>query len=92
MNMPVEQAIPVLKRGLQDVVPFAETAGVNILVEALASKMTNVINTLQEAQEFTSGIGSPSISSMFDFHNCVDEEKSWHQLVKNILTLFSMSI
>ncbi len=81
VNMPIGQAITLLKRGLQDLAPFAETADVTILVEALASKMTNVINTLQEAQEFISGIESPSISSMFDFHNCDDEDKPWHQLI-----------
>lgn len=82
IDMPSEQALALLKDGLQELAPFAETAGVKILIEALSSKMTNVINTLQEAQELISGIGSPSILSMFDFHNCSDEEKPWHQLIE----------
>jgi sugar phosphate isomerase/epimerase len=81
LTMSSEHALTLLKEGLQQLAPFAETAGVKILVEALSSQMTNVINTLQEAREFVSAIGSPAISSMFDFHNCDDEQEPWHQLI-----------
>ena len=82
IDMPVEQALALLQEGLQQLAPFAEQAGVKILVEALSSKMTDTINTLQEAREFISRIGSPSISSMFDFNNCGDEHQSWSQLIE----------
>jgi sugar phosphate isomerase/epimerase len=83
IDMSSEQAVGLLKNGLQELAPFAEAASVKILVEALASKMTNVINTLQEAKECIFSIDSPSISSMFDFHNCGDETKPWHQLIED---------
>lgn len=82
LDRPPEQVIALLKEGLQELAPFAESAGVKMLIEPLPAKITNVINTLQEAKAFISEIGSPAISGIFDFHNCDDEHQSWEQLIE----------
>lgn len=77
-----EQATVLLKKGLQALVPFAESAGVKILIEPLPARITNILNTLEEAKALITELGSPSISGIFDFHNCEDEGQSWEQLIE----------
>ncbi|MEZ5354377.1 MAG: sugar phosphate isomerase/epimerase family protein [Bryobacteraceae bacterium] len=59
--------------GLAAVAPQAEARGVKILVEALSSDQSDIVNTLEAAVAIVRQIGSPAIQTMFDTHNTADE-------------------
>jgi sugar phosphate isomerase/epimerase len=67
---------------LAKVTPQAEQRGVRILVEALPSNQSDVINTLRVAMSIVDQIGSPAVQTMFDTHNAVDETEPHTELVK----------
>ena len=70
-----------LKR-LARVGPFAAEHRSVILLEALSSEATNVVDTIDEARAIVERIGSPGVGGMFDFHNVGDETLSWAQLIR----------
>lgn len=76
-----EAARASLIEGLAKLAPAAAAASVWILLEALPETATDVVNTLREAQEVIRAVGHPSVSGMFDFHNCRDETISWDCLI-----------
>lgn len=82
IGIPPEEAIGYIEEGLSKIAPYAAECRATILVEALPSKDTNVINTLKESRELIRSIDKPSIRGMFDFHNCVDETLSWPELIE----------
>jgi sugar phosphate isomerase/epimerase len=83
IGIPPEEAIGYLKEGLSKIAPYAAERGATILVEALSSKDTNVINTLDESRELIRSINNPGIGGMFDFHNCTDETRTWPELIED---------
>lgn len=83
IGIPAEKAVGFIKEGLSKIAPFAEECSAKILVEALPSKDTNVINTLKESRELIRNINKPSIGGMFDFHNCADETLTWSELIED---------
>ena len=56
--------------------------GSRILLEALDSNQTDIVNTLAEARALVEAIGSPGIGEMFDFHNVGDETDPWDALIR----------
>jgi sugar phosphate isomerase/epimerase len=76
-----EAARAVLVEGLAGLAPIAATASVRVLLEALPSAVTDVVNTLSEAREVIRAVGHPAVSGMFDFHNCRDETVPWDCLI-----------
>jgi sugar phosphate isomerase/epimerase len=76
------QATENLKNGLALVAPHAGERGCTILIEALPSKDTNVINTIEQAVKMVKEINHPAIQTMFDFHNALDEKEPSEALVK----------
>lgn len=68
--------------GLAAVAPHAFSRGVTLLVEALASDQTDVINTLEQAVAIVKSIGSPAVQTMFDVHNAADEKIPHTELVR----------
>jgi len=76
-----EEALSYFGEGLKAMARLAEGSDVKVLVEVLPSRVTDVVNTLREAKELIEEVGSPAIRSMFDFHNCDDEDKPWDQLI-----------
>jgi D-psicose/D-tagatose/L-ribulose 3-epimerase len=82
IGIPLQEAIGYLREGLSKIAPYATERGATILVEALSSKETNVINTLEESRELIRSINKPGISGMFDFHNCTDETRTWPELIE----------
>jgi D-psicose/D-tagatose/L-ribulose 3-epimerase len=60
--------------GLESVASHALERGVTVLIEALPRNQCDVILTLGEAAGIVQEIGSPSIQTMFDTHNAVDEK------------------
>lgn len=67
------EAVGIFTGELAKVAPQAEQRSVRILVEALPSNQSDVINTLAEAVSIVENIGSPAVQTMFDTHNAVDE-------------------
>ncbi len=78
----VAEATENFKTGLASVAPHAGDRGCTILIEALSSKETNVINTLGEAVKIVREIHHPAIQTMFDFHNTADEKEPAESLVR----------
>jgi sugar phosphate isomerase/epimerase len=68
-----EQATRHYVEGLAAVAPHAAGRGVTILVEALPKGQCDVVQTLDEAASIVREIDSPSVRTMFDTHNAVDE-------------------
>jgi D-psicose/D-tagatose/L-ribulose 3-epimerase len=67
--------------GLSSVADHVDGTGCRLLVEALPSELTDVVNTLEEARDVIDGIGELGIGGMFDFHNTNDERDSWDELI-----------
>ncbi len=76
------EATANFRAGLASVAPHAGERGVTILVEALPSKDTNVVNTLEQAVRLVEEINHPAVQTMFDFHNTYDEREPWDKLVQ----------
>ena len=81
VGMSVEEATERLIEGLKDLAPVAAKERVKILIEPLPAKITDVVNTLAQAESVIRRVGSPWISSLFDFHNCDDESLDWPGLI-----------
>jgi len=78
----VEQAKTYFAEGLESVADHAQNRGIEILIEPLGKRTTDVINTLSEASEMMERIHHPSIKMMFDFNNTVDESEPFDVLLK----------
>ena len=81
-GIPVEQAKKYFAEGLASVADHAQQRGIEILVEPLGKRTTDVINTLAEASEMTERINHPAIKMMFDFNNTVDETEPFEVLLR----------
>lgn len=82
VGIPPEEAVKYLREELAAVADFAVQCNSKVLLEALPSETTRVVNTLVEARKVIEEIDHPGISGMFDFHNCVDEESDWPTLIR----------
>jgi sugar phosphate isomerase/epimerase len=67
---------------LREVAPRAEAAGCAILVESLSPEQTDVVNSLADAVRLADSVGSPAVSSMFDFRNVSSESERWDTLLE----------
>ncbi len=81
-NNTVAEATENFKTGLASIAPHAGERGCTVLIEALSSKETNVVNTLGEAVRLVREINHPAIQTMFDFHNTADEKEPAETLVR----------
>jgi D-psicose/D-tagatose/L-ribulose 3-epimerase len=78
----VEQAKEHFAEGLLSVADHAQRRGIEILIEPLGKRTTDVINTLAEASEMMKHINHPAIRMMFDFNNTVDETEPFDVLLR----------
>ena len=78
----VEQAKKYFSDGLAAVADHAQQRGIEILVEPLGIRTTDVVNTLSEASQLTEQVNHPAIQMMFDFNNTVDETEPFDVLLK----------
>jgi D-psicose/D-tagatose/L-ribulose 3-epimerase len=78
----VQEALNNYIDGLAQVADHAQQHNVKILVEPLPANATDVVNTLSEAMYVVNKIGHPAISTMFDFHNTLDETEPLDALVR----------
>jgi D-psicose/D-tagatose/L-ribulose 3-epimerase len=76
------RATAIFTDELANVAPQAVQRGVRILVEALPSNQSDVVNTLSEAVGIVEAIGSPAVQTMFDTHNAIDETEPHTELIK----------
>ncbi len=74
---------------MQELEPFAKAASSIICLEALDRSQSNIINTISDTKEIIDTINSKHISSMFDFHNTVDETDSWEGLIRKHINIIS---
>jgi D-psicose/D-tagatose/L-ribulose 3-epimerase len=78
----VDEARKYLAEGLAGVADHAQARGVKILLESLDRNQTDVVNTLAEAAGITQEIHHPAIQTMFDFHNTLDEQEPFPDLIE----------
>jgi D-psicose/D-tagatose/L-ribulose 3-epimerase len=81
-DISVEQAKTYFAEGLESVADHAQWKGIEILIEPLGKRTTDVINTLAEASEMMKRINHPAIKMMFDFNNTVDETEPFDVLLR----------
>lgn len=86
-GMTAEQGAAILTEEFSALAPYAENAGVKLLIEALPAAETNVVNTLAEAAALVSSVGSPSVATMFDVHNAADETEPHEALIARYLPI-----
>ena len=83
----VEEATRRFEEGLASVCGHAMERGVTILVEALPSSQSDIVNTLAEAVRIVQDIASPAVRTMFDTHNAADETEPHAALVERYFDL-----
>jgi len=76
-----DAATAILRDELNDLAPHLEEAGVTLLLEPLQVRVTDVLNTLEDARAIIEAIGSQWIAGMLDFHNSQDEREPWARLI-----------
>jgi len=69
----VDEARKRLRDGLADSAKHARDRGVLLLIEPLAPHLCNVLTSLGQAVELVRSIDHPSVQTMFDTHNAVNE-------------------
>ena len=82
-----EQAMSILSDELASIAPYAAERQSVILLEALSSDQTDVVNLLAEAEAIVNYVGNPGVGGMLDFHNCADETSSYEVLVEKHIHL-----
>jgi sugar phosphate isomerase/epimerase len=83
-----EETTDLLAQTLFELGPIAQACKSRILLEQLSPDQTDVINTLEEAAALVKAIGSPGVSSMFDFHNAMSETEGWVDLIDRYYPYF----
>jgi sugar phosphate isomerase/epimerase len=85
-GMPAENGVAIWAEELAALAPQAQSAGVTVLVEAIPSAETNVVNTLEQAVGLVQNVNSPAVQTMFDVHNAADERSSHRDLLQTYAT------
>ncbi len=78
---PKKSANEYFREGLAKAAEQAQRNKSVILLEALPSTTTDMVNTLKEVSDWVRMINQPGLSGMFDFHNTEDETEPWNVLV-----------
>jgi D-psicose/D-tagatose/L-ribulose 3-epimerase len=81
-ELSVKEATNYFADGLAKVADHAKERNVKILVEPLPKNQTDVVNTLEEAVRVVKKVNHPAISSMFDYHNTLDETEPMTELIE----------
>lgn len=81
-NISVEEAKKHFAENLLKVADHAQKRGIKILIEPLGHRTTDVVNTLEEAQELAKLVNHPAVQIMFDFNNTVDETEPFDVLLR----------
>lgn len=81
-GIPKAEATRNFTEGLASVSDCAVRNSSLLLLEALSSHDTDMLNTLAEVEAFLGRVRLPGVSSMFDFHNVGDETEPWEVLLE----------
>jgi D-psicose/D-tagatose/L-ribulose 3-epimerase len=81
VGISIDEAKKYLAEGLASVADHAKERDVMIMIEPLDKTQTDVVNVTSEAIELVEEIGSPSIQTMFDFHNTADESEGFVEII-----------
>ncbi len=76
-----EDATRYFIEGMASIAPHAAARGVTICIEPLSASQADVLLSLEEAAAIVKQIGSPSIQTIYDPHNAVDEKEPPEVLV-----------
>jgi D-psicose/D-tagatose/L-ribulose 3-epimerase len=87
--LPRPQALTRFTDGLLTVADRAEGANSRILLEALASSNTDIMNTLEEVRRILIELQHPALQTVFDFHNVEDETSAWPELITAYADVFT---
>jgi D-psicose/D-tagatose/L-ribulose 3-epimerase len=82
----VEEARKYFAEGLGRVADHAQRRGIEILIEPLGHRVTDVVNTLAEALVLARQVDHPAVQIMFDFNNTVDETEPFDVLIRKYYT------
>lgn len=77
----IEEAKKYFAEGMAAVADHAKERDVMIMIEPLDKSQTDVVNVTAEAIEIIEKVNKPSIQTMFDFHNTVDETESFVEII-----------
>jgi D-psicose/D-tagatose/L-ribulose 3-epimerase len=77
-----EEGVAIWAEELAAAAPHAQAGGVTLLVEAIPSAETNVVNTLAEAVALVREVNSSAVQTMFDVHNAADESMAHAELLR----------
>lgn len=86
-NTPKEMAKGYFREGLLEAAEHAHRNGSIILLEALPSSATDMVNTLQEVYAWVMAIDHRGLSGIFDFHNTGDEIETWDTLIQKFFPI-----
>ena len=86
-STPREIAKQYFREGLVEAAEKAAQHGSILLLEALPSSATDMVNTLQEVYEWVTDIDQPGLAGMFDFHNTGDETETWDTLIRKFFPI-----
>jgi len=78
----VREAKKHFAEGLAAVADHAQKREIKILIEPLAKRATDVVNTLAEASRLAEQVNHPAIQIMFDFNNTGDETQAFDVLIR----------
>lgn len=84
-GMSAAEGTQILTDELRRAASAAERLGVTLLIEAIPSTDTNLVNTLEEAVAVVRAVGSSRVQTMFDVHNAADETDSHAALLRRFL-------
>lgn len=87
--MQPDDALDRFLDGLMTVAERAADADSTILLEALGSSNTDVMNTLEEVRAIVRRLSHPAVGTLFDFHNVEDESLDWAGLVAEYAEVIS---
>jgi D-psicose/D-tagatose/L-ribulose 3-epimerase len=74
-------ALGYLEEGLASVADTLSDCSSFLLIEQLSADQTDVVTSFEEAAAMVDRIGSPWVSSMFDFHNAAGLPQRWDEII-----------
>ncbi len=87
--LPRSEALQRFIDGLATVADRAQEANSRILLEALASAHTDIMNTLEEVRRIVTELQHQAVQTVFDFHNVEDEKLGWADLIREYADIFT---
>jgi D-psicose/D-tagatose/L-ribulose 3-epimerase len=81
-DMSPEKALGYFTEELASIADYAWERQSRVLVEALAARDTDVVNTVAQAVAVVREINKPGVRTMFDFQNTLDESEPWDAVIE----------